>query len=78
MELTPVDEDCNPDDVELDEDVLELEVEVVAVCGLEAVPEIVLALTVLSTPTPAMAANATPVVTRLSRRMAASRAAILV
>ena len=39
--VTPVDEDCSPDDVELDEVELELEVAVVAVSKLGAVPGIV-------------------------------------
>lgn len=60
------------------EDVLE---DVVALAVVDAVldevPGMVYALTVPSRPTPATALKATPAVSRLSRRIAASRACIL-
>jgi hypothetical protein len=83
-DVTGVVEDPKPDEVEVDEDEVELEVEVdvevevVVLADAEVVvPGIVFALTALSTPTPATAAKATPAVSRLRRRMAASRARTL-
>jgi hypothetical protein len=72
--VTGVDDDPSPA-VELDE--VELVVAVLAVCEVAVVPGMVDALTAPSTPTPASAPTATPVVSRLSRRKAASRARIL-
>ena len=74
-ETTGVDDDGTVDEAELDEDELELVADVVAV--VEVVPGIVYALTAVSMPTPATAANAIPVVSWLSRRIAASRARTL-
>jgi hypothetical protein len=87
-ELTPLD-DWSPSDDEVDDDdevdvddesVGEEEVPEVAAVELEEVedPGIVAALTALNTPTAPMAARAAPVVRRLSVRIAASRARILV
>jgi hypothetical protein len=88
-ELTPL-EDCSPDEVldeeVLDDDVLDDELEVdepvpdpVAEfeVAAEAVPGIVVALITASTPTPATADIATPVVSRFSVRIAWSRARTL-
>jgi hypothetical protein len=61
--------------VALDDD--EVEVAVLAVCEVVEVPGMVDALTAPSTPTPASAPTATLVVSRLSMRIAASRARIL-
>jgi hypothetical protein len=58
-------------------DEVEEEVAVLAACDVEAVPGIVDALTAPSSPTPARAPRAAPVVSRLSKRYAASRARIL-
>jgi hypothetical protein len=73
--VTGVVDDCSPDEVmvvEEDEDVVELlAVEVLAV------PGIVWAPTAPSMPTPTSALTAAPVVSRLRRRMAASRARTL-
>jgi hypothetical protein len=72
-------DDCSP--VEVDPvEVEPVEVEVLAVAPDEAetVPGIVYALSTPSNPTPATAPNATPAVSRLSIRAAASRARILV
>jgi hypothetical protein len=69
--VTGVDDEPSPV-VELDE--VELEVAVLAVCDVVVAPGIVYALTAPSTPTPASAPAATPVVSRLSMRNAASRA----
>jgi hypothetical protein len=76
-ETTGVDDDGTVDEAaaELDKDELELVADVLAV--VEVVPGIVYALTAVSIPTPATAANAIPVVSRLSRRIAASRARTL-
>jgi hypothetical protein len=70
-ELTEVEDDCNPFDVEA------VLVEALVVDN-GVTPGIVLALTAPSKPTPATAANATPAVSRLSIWKAASRALILV
>jgi hypothetical protein len=73
--VTGVVDDCSPDDdvlVEDEEDV----VEVLAVEVLVA-PGIVWALTAPSTPTKTSALTAAPVVSRLRRRIAASRARTL-
>ncbi len=84
--MTGVVDDCSPDDelmVEADDEVEDedelvddVAVEVVAVALLEA-PGTVLALIAAKTPTPTRALTAAPVVSRLSRRMAASRARTL-
>jgi len=75
--LTGVDEDPSPL-VELDEVEVAVEVEVILlVVGDVVVPGMVDALTAPRTPTLANAATAAPVVRRLSRRNAASRARIL-
>jgi hypothetical protein len=66
-------DDCRP--VEVDPD--EVDVLAVAPDESETMPGIVYALTTPSRPTPATAPNATPAVTRLSNRAAASRAWIL-
>jgi hypothetical protein len=82
-ELTPLD-DCSPVEDDSD-DVAEESVDEEAVLDVPAVevgeledPGIVAALTALNTPTAPMAARAAPVVRRLSVRIAASRARILV
>jgi hypothetical protein len=69
-------DDCSPDEVlvVVDEEVEEVEVPAVE---LVVVPGIVDALTAPNRPTPITALNAAPVVSRLSRRMAASRARTL-
>jgi hypothetical protein len=82
-ELTVPDEDASP----LDDEVEELEVvepaPVAALAVVEAAlvdaetPGMVIALTAPKTPTPAMAATATPAVTWLRRDSARSRALIL-
>ena len=74
-ETTGVEDDGTVDEAEVDEDELALVADVVAV--VDVVPGIVYALTAVSMPTPATAANAIPVVSRLSRRIAASRARTL-
>jgi hypothetical protein len=68
--LTGVLDDCKPDEVLVDDD------EAVAVLAVEllVVPGIVLALSAPNRPTPTSALTAAPVVSRLRRRMAASRA----
>jgi hypothetical protein len=78
--VTGVVDDCSPDakllvevEDELDDDVA---VEVLAVALLEA-PGTVFALIAAKTPTPTRALTAAPVVSRLRRRMAASRARTL-
>jgi len=75
--VTGVLDDCRPDDEVLVED--EEEVEVVEVLAVEVLvaPGIVWALTAPSTPTPTSALTAAPVVSRLRRRRAASRARTL-
>ena len=70
-----VDDEPSPDVEDVDE--AELEVAVLAVCELVVAPGMVDALTAPSTPTPASAPTPTPVVKRLSRRNAASRARTL-
>ena len=78
-ELTPL-EGCNPDEAVLDEelDVDEVELDTVAEPEVaEVVPGIVDALITASMPTPAQAEMATPVVRRLSVRIASSRARTL-
>src|SRR6266850_2109272 len=74
-ELMGVDDEPSPDVEDVDE--AELEVAVLAVCELVVAPGMVDALTAPSTPTPASAPTPTPVVKRLSRRNAASRARTL-
>jgi hypothetical protein len=69
--VTGVVDDCSPDDVLVE--VVEEVVEVLAVAVL-VVPGMVLALTAPSTATPTSALTAAPVVSRFSRRIAASRA----
>jgi hypothetical protein len=54
-----------------------VEVVVLALCEVVVMPGMVDALTAPKTPTPASAPMAAPVVSRLSRRNAASRARIL-
>jgi hypothetical protein len=73
--VTGVVDDCSPDEVMVVED----DEDVVAVLAVElpAVPGIVWALTAPSMPTPTSALTAAPVVSRLRRRMAASRACTL-
>jgi hypothetical protein len=56
---------------------VEVEVVVLALCEVAVMPGMVAALTAPNTPTPASAPTAAPVVSRLSRRNAASRARIL-
>jgi hypothetical protein len=75
--VTGVVDDCSPDEMVLVED--EEDEDVVAVLAVEvlAVPGIVWALTAASRPTPTSALTAAPVVSRLRRRMAASRARTL-
>jgi hypothetical protein len=74
--LTGVVDVCSPDEllVEDDDDVVAVEVVVVAVL---AVPGIVSAPIAPSKPTPTTALTAAPAVSRLSRRIAASRALTL-
>jgi hypothetical protein len=74
--MTGVVDDCRPDEVLV---VDEEEVEVVEVPAVELVvlPGIVWALTAPNRPTPMRALTAAPVVRRLSRRIAASRARTL-
>ena len=74
--MTGVVEDCSPAEVLVD---VEEEVEVVEASAVELVlvPGMVYALTAPNRPTPITALNAAPVVSRLSRRMAASRARTL-
>jgi hypothetical protein len=74
--VTGVVDDCSPDDEVLVDDVVE---EVVAVLALAVlmVPGIVWALTAPSTATPTSPLTAAPVVSRLRRRIAASRARTL-
>jgi hypothetical protein len=74
--VTGVVDDCSPDEV-LVEDDEEDEVVEVLVVELLAVPGIVCALIAPNMPTPTSALTAAPVVRRLSRRMAASRARTL-
>ena len=82
--MTGVVDDCSPDDEVLveDDELVEVDeededvVEVLAVAVL-VVPGIVWALTAPSTATPTSALTPTPVVSRLRRRMAASRACTL-
>jgi hypothetical protein len=74
--VTGVVDDCSPDDEVLVEDEEEVDVAVLAVAVL-VVPGIVWALTAPSTATPTSALTAAPVVSRLSRRIAASRARTL-
>jgi hypothetical protein len=74
--VTGVVDDCSPEDellVEVDDDVV---VEVLAVALFEA-PGMVFALIAANRPTPTRALTAAPVVSRLRRRMAASRARTL-
>jgi len=76
--VTGVVEDCSPDEellVEV-EDEDDVAVEVLAVALLEA-PGMVFALIAANRPTPTRALTAAPVVKRLRRRMAASRARTL-
>jgi hypothetical protein len=56
---------------------VDVEVVVPALCGVVVMPGMVAALTAPNTPTPASAPTAAPVVSRLSKRNAASRARIL-
>jgi hypothetical protein len=72
--VTGVVDDCSPDEVVLavDEDAV-----VVLAVELLAVPGIVWALTAAKKPTATRALTAAPVVSLLSRRMAASRARTL-
>jgi hypothetical protein len=82
--VTGVVDDCSPDDElpvtdELDdelEDEDDVAVEVLAVAVFE-VPGMVCAPIAANTPTPSSALKAAPVVSRLRRRMAASRARTL-
>jgi hypothetical protein len=76
--VTGVVDGWSPDEVLIDDEELDevVAVEVLAVALVE-VPGIVCALTAPSTPTPTSALTAAPVVSRLSRRMAASRARTL-
>ena len=82
--MTGVVDDCSPDDEVLveDDELVEVDeededvVEVLAVAVL-VVPGIVWALTAPSRATPTSALTAAPVVSRLRRRMAASRARTL-
>jgi hypothetical protein len=74
--VTGVVDDCSPEDELLVEVEDEMVVEVLAVALLEA-PGMVLALIAPNRPTPARALTAAPVVSRLRRRMAASRACTL-
>jgi hypothetical protein len=74
-------DDCSPDDEllvtdELDDELDDVAVEVLAVAVVE-VPGMVCAPIAANTPTPRSALKAAPVVSRLSRRMAASRARTL-
>jgi hypothetical protein len=82
-ELTEDEDDWRP--VELDEvelavvellvvELVVVEAFVAAACVVDDIPGMVWALTVASTPTAATAANATPAVSWLSRRVAVSRA----
>jgi hypothetical protein len=76
--VTGVVDDCSPEDellVEV-EDEDDVAVEVLAVALLE-VPGMVFALIAANRPTPTRALTAAPVVKRLRRRMAASRARTL-
>jgi len=74
--VTGVVEDCSPDEVLVDD---EEEVTVVEAPAVELVlvPGIVYALTAPNRPTPMTALTAAPVVSRFSRRIAASRARTL-
>ena len=74
--MTGVVEDCSPDEVLVDD---EEEVTVVEAPAVELVlvPGIVYALTAPNRPTPMTALTAAPVVSRFSRRIAASRARTL-
>jgi hypothetical protein len=74
-EPTGDDDDWSPLDAELVVvELLAVEEFVVAPVDVEEIPGIVWALTVARTPTLATAANATAAVSRLSSRVAASRA----
>jgi hypothetical protein len=75
--VTGVADDCSPDEVVVVEDDADEEVVAVLAVAVLAVPGIVWALTAASMPTPTSALTAVPVVSRLRRRMAASRARTL-
>ena len=72
---------CSPDEVlvDVEDELVEVDEEVVDVLAVAplAVPGIVWALMAPRTPTPTSALTAAPVVSRLRRRMAASRARTL-
>jgi hypothetical protein len=72
-----VDDDPSAVPVLEDEEELDVEVVVLALCEVVVMPGMVEAPTAPNTPTPASAPTAAPVVSRLSRRKAASRARIL-
>jgi hypothetical protein len=74
--VTGVVDDCSPDDELLVEVEVDVAVVVLAVAVVDD-PGIVCALMAANTPTPTRALTAAPVVSRLRRRMAASRACTL-
>jgi hypothetical protein len=74
--VTGVVDDCSPDEVLVEDEEEDEVVEVLAV-ELLVVPGIVFALNAPNRPTPTSALTAAPVVSRLRRRMAASRARTL-
>jgi hypothetical protein len=70
--------DVEPEEVDVDPVDVDVEPEGVVACVVDETPGIVLALTAPSRPTPAIAPKTRPAVSRLSIRVAASRARILV